>query len=70
MLTIINTANDRQTNYSRDYLKCEARLSVKHAPDSDGKLRAWSLVVIDSAVALRADYLTRDGNARTVHTAL
>ena len=71
MLTIINPTNQRQTDYSASYLKTEAKHLAKHAPDSDGKLRAWSIVVIERGnVALRADYLTTDGRAQTAHTAL
>lgn len=74
MLTIINPDNNnRQTDYSRDYLTREARHIAKHAPESDGKLRAWSIVVLEnrtSAVALRVDYLRRDGTAATIHSAL
>lgn len=70
MLTIHNPANGRQTDYSRQNLQTEAKYQAKHAPESDGKLRAWSILVIGGSVALRADYLTVDGEPRTVHTAL
>jgi len=70
MLTIRNTANGRQTDYSRQSLQTEAKHAAKFAPESDGKLRAWSILVIGSAVALRADYLSVTGEPRTVHVAL
>lgn len=73
MLTVMNADTHRQTVYSRSYLAREAHRLAKHAPDSDGKLRAWSLVVIDnraSGVSLRVDYLRRDGTAATASTAL
>lgn len=73
MLTVINPETHRQTDYSRDYLAREARRLAKLAPDSDGKLRAWSLVVIDnraSGVSLRVDYLRRDGTAAVTSCAL
>lgn len=73
MLTIIRPSNDRQTDYSRDSLTREARYFAKHAPDSDGKLRGWSVVVIEgvqTGIALRVDYLTANGEPRTGHVAL
>ena len=70
MLTIMTT-NGRQTDYSRAQLQTEARYLAKHAPQSDGKLRAWSILVIEHGnVALRANYLTTDGQALSAHTAL
>ena len=70
MLTIINPQNNRQSDYSKHSLTTEAKHLVKHAAESDGKLRGWSIVVVGSNVALRADYLTTDGQPQTVHTAL
>ena len=68
MLTIKNASNGRQTDYSLDQLKHEARHAVKHLPDSDGKLRAWSVYCLEGVtcpVQLRADYLTPDGEPKT-----
>ena len=72
MLTIRNTQNNRQTDYSQSYLAREARHMAKFAADSDGKLRAWSLLVVDgwSGVQLRADYLTKDGEPKTMTQSL
>lgn len=70
MLTIINPTTNRQTDYSKSYLAREARYYVKHEPDSDGKLRAWGIVVVLDQVILRADYLTKDGIAKSANIAL
>lgn len=74
MLAIVNGSNGRRTDYSRSYLATEARHAVRGLPDSDNKVRAWSIEVSEMAGAaacrLRIDYLSRDGNPRVHYVVL
>ena len=71
MLTIINPTTNRQTDYAKSSLAREAKYYAKHATDSDGKVRGWSIVVLEGrTVSLRVDYLRNDGTATCLHVAL
>jgi hypothetical protein len=70
MLTIINDVTGAVSDYSAHHLAREARYHAKHAAESDGKMRAWSIVVQAGRVSLRVDYLTKVGEPRSINVAI
>ena len=72
MLRFVNEANGRCTDYSREYLAREARHAIKHLPDSDGKVLAWYVRIVEPSgrASLCIDYLTGKGEPKTHHIAI